>query len=73
MDTVTRLNHNATDLKGFSLRTPMAIGQVWIHQRRRYVVSRVYPKKVQFMCEGGKVFLTCDQAKFVKHSRLKTD
>jgi hypothetical protein len=73
MQTVTRLNHIAKTTKGFTLRTPMAIGQVWMHGGHRHVVERVYRKQVRFLLESGKVLMMCDQAKFVKHSRLKVD
>lgn len=73
MTTVTRINHKTMTTKGRTIRTPMALGQVWVHRGARHVVVRVYPKKVQFSCDGGKVLMTCDQAKFVKHSRLKLD
>ncbi len=73
MQTVTRINHTAQTTKGRTIHTPIALGQVWVHRGSRHVVERVYPKKVRFLCEGGKVLMTCDQAKFVKHSRLKLD
>ncbi len=73
MLTVTRINHKTITTKGHTLRTPMAIGQVWVHRGSRHVVVRVYPKKVRFSCDAGKVLMTCDQALFVKHSRLKLD
>jgi hypothetical protein len=73
MLTVTRINHVVKTTKGFTVRTPMALGQVWLYRGSRHVVDRVYPKKVRFLCDGGKVLMTCDQAKFVKHSRLKLD
>jgi uncharacterized protein (DUF488 family) len=73
MQTVTRLYHTAKTVKGLTVRTPMAIGQVWIHGGSRHVVDRVYRKQVRFLIAKGKVLMTCDQARFVKHSRLKTD
>ena len=73
MLTVTRINHKATTTKGRTVHTPMALGQVWFHRGARHVVDRVFPKKVRFSCDAGKVLMTCDQAKFVKHSRLKLD
>lgn len=72
MQTVTRLNHQAKTTKGFTLWTPMAIGQVWLYEGQRHVVERVYPKKVRFTLQS-KVLMTCDQALFVKHARLKAD
>lgn len=73
MQTVTRLNHIAKTTKGFTVRTPMALGQVWVYDGHKHVVERVYRKQVRFLLEGGKVLMTCDQTKFVKHSRLKFD
>lgn len=72
MQTVTRINHTARTTKGHTVRTPLALGQVWFHRGSRHVVDRVFPKKARFLC-GGKVLMTCDQAKFVKYSKLKLD
>lgn len=72
MQTVTRLNHQAKTTKGFTLRTPMAIGQVWLYEGQRHVVERVYPRKVRFIRQS-KVLMTVDQKLFVKHARLKAD
>jgi hypothetical protein len=73
MQTVTRLNHQAKTTKGFTLRTPMAVGQVWLYDGHRYVVKTVFRKQVKFLCESGKVTMMCDQVKFAKHARLKAD
>jgi hypothetical protein len=51
----------------------MAIGQVWYLDGKRHVVDRVYRRKARFLLPCGTVLMTCDQAKFVKHARLKTD
>ena len=72
MTSVTRLNHTVKTTKGFTLRTPMAIGQVWLYDGRRHVVERVYKRKVRFSLPS-KVSMMCDQALFVKHARLKVD
>ena len=72
MQTVTRLNHTAKTTKGFTVRTPMALGQVWLYEGQRQVVEKVYPRKVRFIRQS-KVLMTCDQALFVKYSRLKLD
>lgn len=73
MQTVTRLNHTVKTTKGFTLRTPMAVGQVWLEGGRRYRVQTVFRKKVRFLCQSGKVTMTCDQALFAKNARLKAD
>lgn len=70
MDKVTRINHQAKTTQGFTVRTPMALGQVWIYEGQRHIVDRVYPRKVRFLRQS-KVLMTCDQTLFVKHARLK--
>jgi len=75
MTTTTRINHKCRTTTGRTVRTPFALGQVWLHRGDRHVVERVFPRKVRFEVYGkGKkdfaYYLTVGQAPFAKHAQL---
>lgn len=75
MPTTTRINHKCRTTTGRTVRTPFALGQVWLHRGSRHVVERVFPRKVRFeVYEGRKkdfnYYLTVGQEPFAKHASL---